>query len=40
LRVVLTAVAPNLFQFTNGINGTGPMGFQSGTGSANHDGLA
>lgn len=29
-----TAAAPQLFQFMNGINGTGPMGFQSGIGGA------
>lgn len=29
-----TAAAPALFQFMNGINGTGPMGFQSGIGAA------
>ena len=29
-----TAAAPQLFQFMNGINGTGPMGFQSGIGAA------
>jgi hypothetical protein len=27
-----TSVAPGLFQFTNGINGSGPMGFQAGIG--------
>ncbi len=27
--------AVDLFQFANGINGTGPMGFQSGIGAAN-----
>ena len=36
-NLVGTPVAPDLFQFTNGINGTGPMGFQSGFGSANPD---
>jgi hypothetical protein len=36
-KVIGTPVAPDLFQFTNGINGTGPMGFQSGIGSANSD---
>lgn len=36
-RLVGTPVAPDLFQFTNGINGTGPMGFQSGIGAANPD---
>jgi hypothetical protein len=34
-KLIGTQVAPDLFQFTNGINGTGPMGFQSGIGSAN-----
>ena len=29
-----TGAAPQLFQFMNGINGTGPMGFQSGIGAA------
>lgn len=29
--------AVDLFQFTNGINGTGPMGFQSGIGAVNPD---
>jgi hypothetical protein len=29
-----TGAAPQLFQFMNGINGTGPMGFQSGIGEA------
>jgi hypothetical protein len=33
-RIVKTAVAPDLFQFMNGINGSGPMGFQAGIGSA------
>ncbi len=28
-------VAPDLFQFMNGINGTGPMGFQAGIGATN-----
>ena len=36
-KLVGTPVAPDLFQFTNGINGTGPMGFQSGIGAANPD---
>jgi hypothetical protein len=36
-NLVGTPVAPDLFQFTNGINGTGPMGFQSGIGAANPD---
>jgi len=30
-----TPVAVDLFQFMNGINGTGPMGFQAGIGAAN-----
>lgn len=29
-ELVGTPVAPSLFQFTNGINGSGPMGFQAG----------
>ena len=29
-----TGAAPQLFQFMNGINGTGPMGFQSGIGAS------
>jgi hypothetical protein len=33
-RIVKTAVAPDLFQFMNGINGSGPMGFQAGIGAA------
>ena len=32
-----TPAAPDLFQFTNGINGTGPMEFQAGIGAANPD---
>jgi hypothetical protein len=35
--LVGTPVAPDLFQFTNGISGSGPMGFQSGIGAANPD---
>ena len=31
-ELVGTPVAPGLFQFTNGINGSGPMGFQAGIG--------
>jgi hypothetical protein len=31
-ELVETPVAPGLFQFTNGINGSGPMGFQAGIG--------
>jgi hypothetical protein len=34
-QLATTAVAVDLFQFMNGINGTGPMGFQSGIGAAN-----
>jgi hypothetical protein len=29
-ELVGTPVAPSLFQFTNGLNGSGPMGFQAG----------
>ena len=36
-RLVATPVAVDLFQFMNGINGTGPMGFQAGIGGANPD---
>jgi hypothetical protein len=36
-NLVGTPVVVDLFQFTNGINGTGPMGFQSGIGAANPD---
>jgi hypothetical protein len=36
-RVVGTPVVVDLFQFMNGINGTGPMGFQAGIGAANPD---
>jgi hypothetical protein len=36
-NVLGTPVAVDLFQFTNGINGTGPMGFQAGIGAANPD---
>jgi hypothetical protein len=36
-KLIGTPVVPDLFQFTNGINGNGPMGFQSGIGSANPD---
>jgi hypothetical protein len=36
-RLVGTPAAVDLFQFTNGINGTGPMGFQAGIGVANPD---
>ncbi|HZD34924.1 MAG TPA: hypothetical protein VE130_06935 [Nitrososphaeraceae archaeon] len=34
-QLVETPVAVDLFQFTNGINGSGPMGFQAGIGGAN-----
>lgn len=34
-KLVGTLVAVDLFQFKNGINGTGPMGFQAGIGAAN-----
>ncbi len=34
-KLVETPVAVDLFQFKNGINGTGPMGFQAGIGAAN-----
>jgi hypothetical protein len=36
-KLATTPVAPDLFQFMNGINGTGPMGFQAGIGAANPD---
>ncbi len=36
-KLAATAVAVDLFQFMNGINGTGPMGFQAGIGGANPD---
>jgi hypothetical protein len=36
-RLARTPVAVDLFQFTNGINGSGPMGFQAGIGGANPD---
>jgi hypothetical protein len=36
-RLVGTPAAVDLFQFMNGINGTGPMGFQAGIGAANPD---
>lgn len=36
-RLAATPVAVDLFQFMNGINGTGPMGFQAGIGGANPD---
>jgi hypothetical protein len=34
-KLIGTPVAVDLFQFKNGINGTGPMGFQAGIGAAN-----
>jgi hypothetical protein len=34
-KLASTPVAVDLFQFMNGINGTGPMGFQAGVGAAN-----
>jgi len=34
-KLASTPVAVNLFQFMNGINGTGPMGFQAGVGDSN-----
>jgi hypothetical protein len=34
-KLATTPVAVDLFQFMNGINGTGPMGFQAGIGAAN-----
>lgn len=36
-KLAATPVAVDLFQFMNGINGTGPMGFQAGIGGANPD---
>jgi hypothetical protein len=36
-NVLGTPAAVDLFQFMNGINGTGPMGFQAGIGAANPD---
>ncbi len=36
-NLVGTPAAVDLFQFGNGINGTGPMGFQAGIGGANPD---
>ena len=36
-KLATTSVAVDLFQFMNGINGTGPMGFQAGIGAANPD---
>ena len=34
-KLLYSAVVVDLFQFTNGINGSGPMGFQAGIGAAN-----
>jgi hypothetical protein len=34
-QLASTPVAVDLFQFMNGINGSGPMGFQAGIGVAN-----
>lgn len=34
-KLASSPVAVDLFQFMNGINGTGPMGFQAGIGAAN-----
>jgi hypothetical protein len=36
-KLATTPVAVDLLQFMNGINGTGPMGFQAGIGAANPD---
>jgi hypothetical protein len=36
-KLASTPVAVDLFQFINGINGSGPMGFQAGIGAANTD---
>jgi hypothetical protein len=36
-KLAATPVVVDLFQFMNGINGTGPMGFQAGIGGANPD---
>lgn len=36
-KLAVTPVVVDLFQFMNGINGTGPMGFQAGIGGANLD---
>jgi hypothetical protein len=33
-QLVGTPAAPSLFQFMNGINGSGPMGFQAGIGDS------
>ncbi len=34
-KLLSTPAVVDLFQFTNGINGSGPMGFQAGIGAAN-----
>jgi hypothetical protein len=34
-KLLGTPIAVDLFQFTNGINGSGPLGFQAGIGAAN-----
>lgn len=34
-KLISTGVAVDLFQFSNGINGTGPLGFQPGIGTSN-----
>jgi hypothetical protein len=34
-KLLSSAAVVDLFQFTNGINGSGPMGFQAGIGAAN-----
>jgi hypothetical protein len=36
-QLATSPVAVDLFQFMNGINGSGPMGFQAGIGAANPD---
>jgi len=36
-KIALSPAAVDLFQFMNGINGSGPMGFQAGIGAANPD---
>jgi hypothetical protein len=36
-KLASTTVTVDLFQFMNGINGSGPMGFQAGIGAANLD---
>ena len=34
-KLVGTSVVVDLFQFTNGINGSGPLGYQAGIGATN-----